>query len=155
MADSYDAMTEKRPCYPARSHQEVMDALVSERGNKHDPTLVDPMLSLSEEWFTRLDPPRQCGLAGPARLLWRVPGIARCTPRGGMQHGPSGTLVQPEPFVVAAGKCLKPTSRHTAMPRCLGGVRLLCELLFPGGIAALAAPRMGCGVRAWIASACT
>jgi len=58
VVDSYDAMTEPRPYQPARSHREVMGALADERGNKHDPQMVDLMLSLPEAWFARLDRPR-------------------------------------------------------------------------------------------------
>ncbi len=57
VADSYDAMTETRPYHRARPHREVMQILVDERGNKHDPQMVDLMLSLPQEWFTRLDLP--------------------------------------------------------------------------------------------------
>lgn len=57
VADSYDAMTETRRYHRARSHQEVMEILADERGNKHDPRMVDLMLSLPEAWFAQLDAP--------------------------------------------------------------------------------------------------
>lgn len=55
VADSYDAMTEPRAYHPARTHDEVMAILTRERGGKHDPQMVDLVLSHSEEWFMRLD----------------------------------------------------------------------------------------------------
>lgn len=58
IADSYDAMTEPRSYHRARPHREVMEILMDERGNKHDPQMVDLMLSLPEAWFARLDPPQ-------------------------------------------------------------------------------------------------
>lgn len=57
VADSYDAMTEPRSYHRARPHREVMEILLDERDNKHDPQMVDLMLSLPETWFARLDCP--------------------------------------------------------------------------------------------------
>lgn len=62
LADRYDAMREPRSYHRARPHREVTDILRGERGSRHDPQLVDLMLSLPEAWFARLDHPRQTGL---------------------------------------------------------------------------------------------
>lgn len=41
LADSYDAMRTVRPYQRARSHEQVMEVMRSERGNKSDPFLFD------------------------------------------------------------------------------------------------------------------
>jgi HD-GYP domain-containing protein (c-di-GMP phosphodiesterase class II) len=41
LADSYDAMLTTRPYHQARSHEQVMEIMTSERGKKTDPSLFD------------------------------------------------------------------------------------------------------------------
>ncbi|WP_201028711.1 MULTISPECIES: HD-GYP domain-containing protein [unclassified Rhodanobacter] len=51
VADSYDAMTEPRAYRLERSHREAMTTLRDESGGKHDPQMVDLILSRDETWF--------------------------------------------------------------------------------------------------------
>lgn len=49
LTDSYDAMAVTRPYHQARKHQAVMDILVSESGNKHDPDLLHAFFAVIEK----------------------------------------------------------------------------------------------------------
>ena len=48
IADSYDAMTARRPYQKPRPHTAVMDILHSEAGRKHDPDLVKAFSAMIE-----------------------------------------------------------------------------------------------------------
>tara|TARA_R110002049_G_scaffold75269_4_gene193690 strand:- start:1441 stop:2037 length:597 start_codon:yes stop_codon:yes gene_type:complete len=48
LADSYDAMRTVRPYQRARSHEQVMEVMRNERGNKSDPFLFDRFEELVE-----------------------------------------------------------------------------------------------------------
>lgn len=58
VADSYDAMTESRAYHRARSHQEALAVLESERGSKHDPVMVDLLRSCDADWLVGLQAAR-------------------------------------------------------------------------------------------------
>ncbi|VCU68355.1 Cyclic di-GMP phosphodiesterase response regulator RpfG [Pigmentiphaga humi] len=48
LADSYDAMASVRPYQHARTHHEIMEILLGERGSKNDPRLFDEFARLME-----------------------------------------------------------------------------------------------------------
>lgn len=49
LTDCYDAMAVTRPYHQARKHRAVMDILVSESGNKHDPDLLHAFFGVIEQ----------------------------------------------------------------------------------------------------------
>lgn len=59
LADSYDAMTKSRVYHRARSHEDVVAILVTERGTKFEPQIVDLLLAQDRAWFRQFDPPSQ------------------------------------------------------------------------------------------------
>lgn len=59
VADSYDAMTKSRVYHTARSHEATLAVLVSERGTKLDPQILDLLLAQDRAWFRQFDAPSQ------------------------------------------------------------------------------------------------
>jgi HD-GYP domain-containing protein (c-di-GMP phosphodiesterase class II) len=55
LADNYDAMAVARPYHKARSHNDVIDILISEGGVKHDPDLLHVFCTLMENPEIRLN----------------------------------------------------------------------------------------------------
>lgn len=55
IVDSYDAMTTRRRNSPARSHGETISILMSERGIKHDPQILDLFLAFDADWLSGLN----------------------------------------------------------------------------------------------------
>ena len=49
MADSYDAMTSKRPYRDGRAHAEAIAEIMAKRGQQFDPQCVDAFVSVFEE----------------------------------------------------------------------------------------------------------
>lgn len=63
VADSYDAMAVPRAYHTPRSHQHVIQILLAERSNKHDPQMVDLIVSRDAAWFAELGYPTSAGNA--------------------------------------------------------------------------------------------
>ncbi len=58
LADSYDAMTRSRVYHKARSHEDVVAILETERGTKFEPQIVDLLLAQDRAWFRQFDLPQ-------------------------------------------------------------------------------------------------
>ncbi|MDE2085900.1 MAG: HD domain-containing protein [Xanthomonadaceae bacterium] len=51
VVDNYDAIRVARDYHPPRSHRSTLAILASERGTKHDPLILDALLSHDRHWF--------------------------------------------------------------------------------------------------------
>ncbi len=50
IADAYDAIISKRPYKTAKSHDDAVDIIVSERGRQFDPAMVDAFIAVSDKF---------------------------------------------------------------------------------------------------------